>query len=64
MIKFLQTNLRVNRTAQDLMIRTAQEIGAKIIIVSEQNRNGEEDEGWFPDSTGHAAIFVKGNIPV
>lgn len=58
MLTFLQINVVVGRAAQDLMMQTAEEVGADIILVSEPNRSGEGADGWYPDSSGRAAIFT------
>jgi len=64
MIRFLQINVGVGRAAQALTQRKAEELGAGIIFISEQNRNGEEADGWYSDTLGRAAIFVAGNVTV
>lgn len=32
--------------------------------MSEQNRDGDETNGWFADSTGRSAVVVVGTVPV
>ncbi|KAL5234326.1 hypothetical protein ACI65C_001736 [Semiaphis heraclei] len=44
----------------DLALATANEKAVDIILVSEQYRNKEEEEGWYPDAGGRAAIAVLG----
>lgn len=63
MLRFLQINVG-GRAAQALMMRTAEEIGADIILVSEQIYSGEDNEGWFPDSNGRTAVVVTGDVSV
>lgn len=50
MIEIPQINVGVRGMAQDLMmVQTGHSINVDIIVVSEQNRNGREEEGWFSD---------------
>lgn len=64
MIRVLQINVGVCRAAQDLMTQTARDTGADIVLVSEQYKNGTEEEGWYSDRGGRAAISVASRIPV
>lgn len=58
MFNFLQINLGVCRLAQDLMHQTAKQNNIDYILVSEQYRNGTEDQGWYGDSSGKAEVVV------
>lgn len=58
MIRVLQINAGVCRAAQDLAFASAAEKGTDIIAFSEQYRNGEEENGWYSDAGGRAAIAV------
>lgn len=60
MIRILQINVGVCRAAQDLALATANEKAVDIILVSEQYRDKGEEEGWYPDAGGRAAIAVLG----
>lgn len=64
MIRFLQINVGVCRAAQDLMIHTARECKADVILISEQYRNASEDVGWYSDAAGRSAVYVTGGISV
>lgn len=35
-----------------------------VVLVSEQYRDGDEENGWFADSSGRAAIVVRGNTAI
>ncbi|XP_015600908.1 uncharacterized protein LOC107270416 [Cephus cinctus] len=62
MVRFLQVNLGRGREAEDLLLQAAVEKGAGVLIVSEQYRI--PDTGfWFQDTTGRAAINVRGQDP-
>jgi len=56
MYRFLQINVGIGRASQDLMKRTAEKIGADVITISEQNRNEGENNAWYSDVTGRAAV--------
>ena len=58
MISIMQINVDGGRSAQDLLMATAGERGADVLIVSEPYRCGTEEEGWFPDSSSRAAVFI------
>jgi len=60
----LQINLGVDRAAHDLILASASLWEVDVLIISEQNRNRSETEGWFSDSSGRAAVAVLSNIPV
>lgn len=63
MISFLQINVGVGRAAQDLALATAIKIGADIVLISEQNKNNSESNGWYSDSTGRSAISFVSSLP-
>jgi len=58
MINIMQINVDGGRNAQDLLMATASERGADVLIVSEPYCCGTEDEGWFPDTSSRAAVFI------
>lgn len=58
MTRILQVNVGTRGAAQDLMVQTGRNINADIIVVSEQNRNGKEEEGWFSDKGSKSAVFI------
>ncbi|KAL4143949.1 hypothetical protein QTP88_006197 [Uroleucon formosanum] len=60
MTSFLQINVGVGRAAQDLALATASMQGIDIVIISEQNRNRPEEEGWYSDS----AVVALNRIPI
>jgi len=64
MLKILQINVGMGRTSQGLTKQVAEEINADAIVISEPNRNEGEDNAWYPDSTGRAAVAVTDRIPV
>uniref|UniRef100_A0A2S2NQQ6 Reverse transcriptase domain-containing protein n=1 Tax=Schizaphis graminum TaxID=13262 RepID=A0A2S2NQQ6_SCHGA len=64
MIRFLQINLGVCRSAQDLMVHTARECNADVVLISEQYRNASEDVGWYSDAAGRAAVYITSGISV
>lgn len=45
MIHFLQIDVGVCRMVQDLMVQTTEELGADVVLVSEQHYNASEDTG-------------------
>lgn len=51
MINILQINVGVGRAAQDLALATANNSGIDIVILSEQYRNKEEEDGWYSEQT-------------
>lgn len=60
-LRFLQINLNCCKVAQQLMLQTATEKRANILIISEPNRNCKE---WYADTEGKAAIaLLQGAIP-
>lgn len=62
MINFLQINIGVSPVARNLMLQTAREMDADVIIVSEHCSNQGEDHGWFNDSSGRCTLFVNDNV--
>jgi len=64
MIIILKINVGMGRASQGLMKQVAEEINADAIVISEPNRNEGEDNAWYPDSTGRAALAVTDRIPV
>lgn len=64
MIRVLQINVGVCRAAQELALATANTKEADVLIISEQHRDRGEDNGWFPDANGRAAIAVLSSISV
>lgn len=56
MNRIIQINVGVGRAAQDLSIASAVKWGAEIIIISEQNHNRPEADGWYSDSLGRSAV--------
>lgn len=58
MIRILQINVGTRGAAQDLMVQTGRSTNTDIIVVSEQNRNGCEEEGWFSDKGSKSAIYI------
>jgi len=64
MIIILLINVEMGRASQGLMKKVAVEINADAIVISEPNRNEGEDNAWYPDSTGRAAVVVTDRIPV
>lgn len=40
------------------MFQTAKNVGASVVLVSEQGRNQGEDNGWFNDLSDKAALYV------
>ncbi|VVC46488.1 Endonuclease/exonuclease/phosphatase,Reverse transcriptase domain [Cinara cedri] len=58
MVRVLQINVDGGRAAQDLMEATAAALRADILIISEPYRCRPEEEGWFRDSSGRAAVAI------
>jgi len=58
MIRVLQINVGVGRASQELALVTANANEADVIIISEQNKNGGEDRGWYSDANSIAAIAI------
>jgi len=64
MIRVLQINVGVCRASQDLALATANAKEADVLIICEQHRDRGEDNGWFPDANGRAAIAVLSSISI
>lgn len=64
MTKILQINVGVGRAAQDLALVSVVKWGADILVISEQNHNRPEDEGWFSDAAGRSAVVAISRIPI
>jgi len=58
MIRVLQINVGVCRAAQDLALASAAEKNIDVIAFSEQYRDRDEENGWYADASGRAAIVV------
>lgn len=58
MINIIQINVDGGRNAQFLLMATANDRGADVIIISEPYRSRLEEEGWFPDITNKAAVVI------
>lgn len=58
MMKILQINVDRRQVAHDLMVATASQLEADVLIISEPNRIGLEEEGWFSDVGSNAAVVV------
>ena len=56
-LKFLQLNLGRGRDAQDLLMQTARETGADVLLISEQYI-WTENSAWFQDASRRASILV------
>lgn len=52
MTNCLQINVGVGNAAHDLMLATVSQKEVDILLVSEQNRDSREEDGWFPDLAG------------
>lgn len=58
MMRILQINLNCSKDAQKVMLQTAADKKADVIIISEQNKNLP---GWYADMEGKAAIALLQN---
>jgi len=58
MIRVLQVNVAVCRAAQDLALASAAEKDIDLIAFGEQYRDRDEENGWYADASGRAAIVV------
>lgn len=58
MIRVLQIKVGVCRAAQDFALASAAEKNIDVIAFSEQYRDRDEENGWYADASGRAAIAV------
>ena len=56
-MKFLQLNLERGKGAQDLLIQTARERGADVLLNSEQHK-WSENSAWYQDASRRTGILV------
>ena len=56
-LKFLQLNLGRRKDAQDLLMQTARETGADVLLISEQYK-WSENSAWYKDASRRAGILV------
>ena len=56
-MKFLQLNLGRGKEAQNLLMQTAKERGADILLISEQHK-WSENSAWYQDASRRAGILV------
>lgn len=61
MIKIIQSNLRRKGTAMAVLSQTSRELGADILIISEQPRGPPDDESRASSVDGSAQIIVTGS---
>lgn len=64
MKRILQINVGVGRAAQDLALATASQLAADLLVISEQNHNRQESDGWFADTSSRSAVAALGATPV
>ncbi|XP_025207247.1 uncharacterized protein LOC112603061 [Melanaphis sacchari] len=60
MTSILQINIGVCRAAQDLAMATANAKAIDLLVISEQYRDKDENDGWYADASGRAAVAVLG----
>lgn len=58
MISILQINVDGGRVAQDLTEAMIKEKGIDVLIICEQYKNKTQENGWYKDSSGKAAVAV------
>nr|CAI5854774.1 unnamed protein product [Callosobruchus analis] len=64
-LSFLQVNVDRGREAHDLLLATAAEISADILLIAEPNKAISEQQGWQTDNMRNAGVKVRNNqIPV
>ena len=56
-VKFLQLNLGRGKEAQNLLMPTAKERGADVLLISEQHK-WSENSAWYQDASRRAGILV------
>ena len=56
-MKFLQLNLGRGKDAQALLMQTAREMGADVLLISEQYKRSENNS-WFQDASRRTGILV------
>ena len=56
-MKFLQLNLGRVKEAQNLLMQTAKERGADVLLISEQHK-WSENSAWYQDASRRAGILV------
>ena len=56
-MKFLQINLRREKEAQNLLMHTARERRADVLLISEQHKLSE-NSAWYQDAIRRAGILV------
>lgn len=54
----------VTQPTQDLMIQTAKELIAVMVLVSVKYRNADEDCGWFNGALKRAVVIVPNDVGV
>ena len=56
-MEFLQLNLRRGKKAQNLLMQTARESSADVLLISEQHKWSEKS-AWYQDASRRAGILV------
>ena len=56
-MKLLQLNLGREKDAQDLLMQTARERGADVLLISEQYK-WSKNSAWYQDASRRACILV------
>ena len=56
-MKFLQLNLGRGKEAQNLLMQTAKERGAEVLLISEQHK-WSENSAWYQDASRRPGILV------
>uniref|UniRef100_A0A182W8I6 CCHC-type domain-containing protein n=1 Tax=Anopheles minimus TaxID=112268 RepID=A0A182W8I6_9DIPT len=63
-LKVLQINLGRGRAAQDMMLQTARELGAQVILASELFHAPRDNARWVVDEQQSVAIVATGTHPI